>query len=328
MTLSVIIPVYNVAQYLRDCLDSVVVAVRHANIPVEVICVDDGSTDGSGKLLDEYVDAHDFGTPKFKVIHQSNAGVSVARNVALDAANGEWVMMLDGDDSYEKEFLRRVAFAIEEHPDSDCFAYGFDVVSANGKGLSEQPEPPKGAVTEGDDILGECPSGNWRYTHSSCDKVYRRSILEKYGIRYEPGIRLGEDTLFANKFLAVCGTVVVMNDEVGYKRRIRPGSAIESIDAAGLACDLRRFQITFDWWNEHHKNGLLRTLRFWASVLPFLGKGSGCRKECVDILLRSEVFDACVIPFLRRHGTIRGRFFSLLYQISPCILRRKILEML
>jgi glycosyltransferase involved in cell wall biosynthesis len=88
---SIIIPVYNVAPYLRECLDSV---LSQTFTDWEAICVDDGSTDGSGAILDEYA-AKD---KRFRVFHKKTGGVSSARNLALDNAKGEWVWFVDGDD--------------------------------------------------------------------------------------------------------------------------------------------------------------------------------------------------------------------------------------
>ena len=88
---SIIIPVYNVAPYLRECLDSV---IAQTFTDWEAICVDDGSTDGSGAILDEYA-AKD---KRFRVIHQKNAGVSVARNAAIELMHGDWFLFVDADD--------------------------------------------------------------------------------------------------------------------------------------------------------------------------------------------------------------------------------------
>ena len=95
---SIIIPAYNVAPYLRESLDSVL-AQTHTNW--EAICVDDGSSDGSGEILDEYA-ARD---PRFKIVHQINEGVARAREVGLSAANGEWICWIDADDKVDPEFL-------------------------------------------------------------------------------------------------------------------------------------------------------------------------------------------------------------------------------
>ena len=94
--ISVIIPVYNAEQYLRKCLDSV---VSQTFRDIEIICVDDGSTDGSGAILDEYA-AKDN---RIVVIHQANAGVAAARNTGLKSAQGEYLAFLDSDDAYNPQ---------------------------------------------------------------------------------------------------------------------------------------------------------------------------------------------------------------------------------
>ena len=96
--ISVVIPVYNVAPYLRECLDSV---LAQTFTDWEAICVDDGSTDASGAILDDYA-AKDA---RFKVIHQENAGVSVARNAGLEKARGDNILFLDGDDLIPPNYL-------------------------------------------------------------------------------------------------------------------------------------------------------------------------------------------------------------------------------
>ena len=114
---SIIIPVYNVAPYLRECLDSV---LAQTFTDWEAICVDDGSTDGSGAILDEYA-AKD---QRFKVVHQKNAGVGAARNAGLEIAKGEWICFADGDDA-----LLPSAFEIldgvtsRRHPDIIMYSY-------------------------------------------------------------------------------------------------------------------------------------------------------------------------------------------------------------
>ena len=97
--LSVIVPVCNCAETLRRCLDSVVAAVNRANVPAEIVCVDDGSSDGSEKVLDEYA-RWDL---RFRVVRQANAGVSQARQTGLRCATGAFVGWVDADDWVEPE---------------------------------------------------------------------------------------------------------------------------------------------------------------------------------------------------------------------------------
>ncbi|MBR4026832.1 MAG: glycosyltransferase [Lachnospiraceae bacterium] len=91
MKISIIIPVYNTAQYLHKCLSSVL-GQTYKNI--EVICINDGSTDNSGIILDEFAKQDD----RVEVIHKKNEGVSIARNVGLELATGDWIGFVDSDD--------------------------------------------------------------------------------------------------------------------------------------------------------------------------------------------------------------------------------------
>ena len=112
---SVIIPVYNVEKYLGECLDSV---LRQTLEDIEIICVDDGSTDGSAKMLAEYA-AKD---PRIRIITQANAGLSAARNVGMDAATGKYIYFLDSDD-YIKDDAMEKCFSICERDGLDQLVF-------------------------------------------------------------------------------------------------------------------------------------------------------------------------------------------------------------
>ena len=129
---SIIIPVYNVAPYLRECLDSV---LAQTFTDWEAICVDDGSTDDSCAILDEYA-AKDV---RFRVVHQPNRGVSAARNAGLDVAIGEWLAFLDGDDIFLPSLLDKVCTTIDAYPSVDMVRYDHFGVG-EGHGL-EIPGP-------------------------------------------------------------------------------------------------------------------------------------------------------------------------------------------
>lgn len=112
---SIIIPVYNVAPYLRDCLDSV---LAQTFTDWECLCVDDGSTDESGAILDEYAQKD----VRFRVFHKPNGGVSAARNLALDNVKGEWVWFVDGDDMIHPESLGWLCERLKAHPNVKTFS--------------------------------------------------------------------------------------------------------------------------------------------------------------------------------------------------------------
>lgn len=115
--ISVIVPVYNVEPYLRQCLDSIG-SQTYSNI--EILIVDDGSTDHCGEICDEYAEKDS----RIIVIHQENAGLSAARNTALDIARGEYIMFVDSDDWVEPTFCEKaLEMAIEHQVELVCFGF-------------------------------------------------------------------------------------------------------------------------------------------------------------------------------------------------------------
>lgn len=123
MTFSLIFPVYNVAPYLRECLDSILAQTFPS---WECICVDDGSTDGSAAILDEYVACD----RRFRVIHQENRGVSAARNAALDVASGDWLWFVDGDDMVHPQALEILSRHIDGNDNAPLDVIRFDYLTA------------------------------------------------------------------------------------------------------------------------------------------------------------------------------------------------------
>ena len=101
LKLSIIIPVYNVAEWLSETVDSILAQTFR---DFELVLVDDGSTDGSGELCDQYA----AGDNRIRVIHQKNAGVSVARNVGVAAARGDYIGFTDSDDIIEADMYQRL----------------------------------------------------------------------------------------------------------------------------------------------------------------------------------------------------------------------------
>ena len=114
MKLSIIIPVYNVEPYLRECLESV---LQQSFADWEAICVNDGSTDNSATILEEYGHKDD----RFKIVNQPNGGLSAARNTGLKAATGEYVLFLDSDDWLEGNALEIVSGSLTDE-DLLCFS--------------------------------------------------------------------------------------------------------------------------------------------------------------------------------------------------------------
>lgn len=198
---SIIIPVYNVAPYLRECLDSV---SAQTFTDWEAICVDDGSTDGSGTILDEYA-ARDS---RFRVIHQKNAGVCAARNVALDFAIGEYVEFIDGDDAIAPCLLEVMMEAIAKYNDPDFVFHGVECVAAKDGKLPVVSCDRRGDMRFWEDKTS-CAIGRAEQLtqfSGACSGAYKRAVLE--GVRYKSGVVQREDGLFHCELLPRLTTMV------------------------------------------------------------------------------------------------------------------------
>ena len=225
---SVIVPVYNVAPYLRVCLDSLVRAWEawaeaSATPPeAECLCIDDGSTDGSGAILDEY--AERFGTGfVFRVFHQTNAGVGPARNRALDEARGEWVLFVDSDDVVSPALFRYL-HGVLAGSSIDLLKYGIDKKDA---------QVPLGEIHEAPPVIYDLlsPENARVVARETIGAVFlwnvcfRREVVGP--VRVEP-LQPGEDVLFATacltraRHLAVTRTVL-------YAYVQRPGSCMHTL---------------------------------------------------------------------------------------------------
>ncbi|MDO5463148.1 MAG: glycosyltransferase family 2 protein [bacterium] len=177
---SIIIPVYNVAPYLRECLESV---LAQSFTDWECICIDDGSTDDSGEILDAYAEKD----ARFRVFHQANAGVSATRNAGLQAAQGEWVWFVDGDDLIFPTALASIAQGIIAHPEVDGCVLELAMGVASPSFKEEE-------VRQSQVLSVKAYATFFRFYGSACLHLFKREALA--GLEFQP-YRFAEDTLFS-----------------------------------------------------------------------------------------------------------------------------------
>ena len=180
--ISVIIPVYNTAPYLCKCLDSV---CNQTYRELEIICVNDGSTDNSAEILAEYA-ARDS---RIIIISQENAGQAAARNAALDIATGTWITGVDSDDYIEPDSYEYCIRHLPSADDVKLIVFSFDAVDGHtGKQLYRYRQPADGLVTPTPDILYKTDCYFW-------NKLWHRDVILQAGIRFPEGMWF-EDVAF------------------------------------------------------------------------------------------------------------------------------------
>ncbi len=174
---SLIIPVYNAAPFLRRCFDSV---ARQLNPECQVIVIDDGSTDGGAAICDQYKDSG------FEVYHMKNSGVSRARNYGMSKAKGKYIAFLDSDDALENDALRDFCdFTKGDHNiiqfNQSRYIYGPDAL------------PAQRIIPAGDYGLERTP----KYWVMVWNKLFKRSFLKEHKIKFVDGMQFGEDEMFS-----------------------------------------------------------------------------------------------------------------------------------
>ncbi|MGN0172217.1 MAG: glycosyltransferase family 2 protein [Acutalibacteraceae bacterium] len=213
--ISVVVPVYNIAAFLPRCLDSLL-AQTHRNI--EIVTVDDGSTDRSGAVLDEYA-ARDA---RVQVIHKRNEGVSLARLTGIQAASGEYIGFCDGDDEVEPDMYERLLANLKQY-DADIAHCGHVVIYPDGR---EQRFYGTGRLAKQDrtEALEALLSGS--FEPGLCNKLYKHSLLHSL---FQNGcmdttVRINEDLLM-NYYLFRDAKRSVYEDFCPYHYLKREGSA-------------------------------------------------------------------------------------------------------
>lgn len=203
---SVVIPVHNAESYLKECLDSVE-SQTHAD--VEIICVDDGSTDASGRILSEYSGKDS----RFTVIRQSNRGPSVARNVGLDAASGEYVLFLDSDDTFERCMIEQVyARCIADDADVAVFKARY-LYSDTGKSVVADWSLRANMIPAETPFSRRDMSSNiFLFTTPVVwNKMFKRSFLAEEGLRFPHEVWGIEDLPFTYLALAKAKRISVVD---------------------------------------------------------------------------------------------------------------------
>lgn len=247
MKLSVIIPVYNVEAYLPACVDSV---LANDTSDCEILLVDDGATDRSGAICDEYALAH---PALIRVIHQANGGLGAARNTGIEAARGEWLLFLDSDDTLTPDALA----VLKSAASPAVQVVGFQLYSDDGAGhltpfdTDFTPSEEVFTLENRRDYLLCLPS--------AATRLWARELFLASGIRF-PSRVWYEDIRTTTKLLALATGITVLPQRL-YRYLQRPGSIMSNQNLDRNREILEAFDDLLGWYRardlaEEYRNEL------------------------------------------------------------------------
>ena len=231
MKISVIIPVYNCAAFLNDCIESV---LNQTYKNLEIILVDDGSDDGSSQLCDDYAKLDN----RIVVIHQSNSGVSAARNAGIKRISGELISFIDADDTLDLDMYEFLYSLIEKH-NADIAHCGYKHIVGEEIRLVHDN---KKIYLQDNVKATECLVGGKLFVGSLWNKLYRREVIE--GLYFDENIKINEDILY--NFMAFRkAKLIVFADYAKYNYIAhKESSAVfvtPNIKKASDACEVNKY---------------------------------------------------------------------------------------
>lgn len=251
--LSVIVPIYNIEAYLEECIDSI---LEQKIESMEVLLIDDGSTDSSGRLCDERA----VMDSRIKVVHKPNGGVNTARNAGLNIAQGRYITMIDGDDYIKPGTFIEALDCIESNDNIDLVQY--PEIRVNHE-IEQRPEsyPQENVIfTKHYDMLLSLIGPNPMLPGSLWGKIYKRELWDNLRLRED--MQFCEDMYILPTIMLRCNSIAIITHGGGYCYVVRDGSATHSFFTPKKCLDCFRFNATLYgvsldfgintgyWWNE------------------------------------------------------------------------------
>jgi len=216
--ISIIVPVYNVEKWLRRCIDSI---LAQTYTDFELLLIDDGSLDSSGKICDEYAAKDE----RIAVFHKENGGVSTARNLGIEKARGEWIYFCDSDDEMMSEGLQILVEGIRDS--CNLIVAGYERIDEDSI-FSTLGKIPNGILSY-EEMLLLMFAGTHPYQGYLFNKLFSHSGVDKKGIRFDETLTFNEDRTFTVEFLCKIKGKVNMIDVPIYRYFALNGGAMASL---------------------------------------------------------------------------------------------------
>ena len=194
---------YNAQLFLKECLDSI---INQTYTNIEIILVNDGSTDNSKVICEEYADRDS----RIKIIEQENSGPSVARNVGIGFSKGKYIQFVDSDDIIDLNFTQILVDSIDK---SDLVLCGYKLVEIEQRNQEKLVVPDiQGLCTKSDFINKFGLLYRKGLINPIWNKLYKNELIEKGNIKFNDSVFFGEDLLFNLEYIAICNGISIINE--------------------------------------------------------------------------------------------------------------------
>lgn len=278
MKVSIIIPVYNAAEYVEMCLDSCFI---QSYVDIQVVAVNDGSTDSSGELLDRYA-AREI---RLKVVHTFNQGVTLARKTGIDVACGEWLFFLDSDDFIEPDSIRLLLQKAEKES-ADLVIGDFNYLDINHNIIRRQYNKLK----YGSDSVGVLLSAfRFESTANICGRLVKKAVFDQIELPNSK-IKIGEDVICGLQLIAKAGQIALLNKPI-YNYIQYPNSTIHSQNPIKVASMLSYIGWILDYFPKKYltlQNDVDNfALNEYFAYLMYGGLWS-CKFDLLSVYMRAD----------------------------------------
>ena len=263
---SIIVPIYNGEKYIDRVVNRI---LPQLNKKLELILVDDGSTDSSGSICDTYAEKDD----NIRTVHKTNGGLSSARNAGITAAKGEYLSFVDVDDYMSEDAYAKLIEVIEAyHP--DCIDFGWNYVSLTGEQIANLHGIEKNRLLARPVIeqlilpplLNLCKDDAHFIYDFSCNKLFRADIIRQHQICFDEGRRIWEDRPFVVHYLKYCQTFYSV-DQCFYFYVDVPGSLSRTYNLQFFDIILDNYRMYKEWYGDSYNFETQYVQNYWAHAI-------------------------------------------------------------
>lgn len=318
VNISVVVPIYNGERYLARLVDSI---LPQLSADIELILVDDGSTDKSGLICDAFSKSH----AQIRTIHKCNGGICSARNAGIEQARGKYLSFVDADDYISTDTYAKVLEIIKKY-NPDCIDFGWNYVGANGEITKHHHGFPKNVLLGKEIILNAIlppllnivPRTDSNFLADFVwNKIFKAEIIYKYNVRFDEKRRTWEDRPFLVEYLKYCNTFFSI-DQYFYNYVYTPGSLSQQYSDDYFRLILANFRLYSALFGDCYNFSSKYVCQYWSKSIEKMIFRAMSESGNMD-MTRDAVTSVLANPQVRQWFAERNATTSFEKSVTECL---------